>query len=140
MVRDHIAQGPGLFVERRAVFDAHRFRRCDLHIVDVVPIPHWFEERIAKPEDEDVLHCLFAKIVVNSVDSFLVEYAAHNIVQSLRRFRVPPEGLFQNNSGPPMFTAVESYSSQTFNDGTRYRSGRRHIEQMIWARTMVLHF
>src|SRR5439155_14901013 len=91
MVRHHIAQGTRLLVERRAVFESHRFSSGDLYIIDVVPVPHRFEQRIAEAEDEDVLYCLFAKIVVNSVDRFLVEYAAHNIVQRMCRFQVPPE-------------------------------------------------
>ena len=94
MVCHHIAQGAGLFVERCAVFDSHRFSRGDLDIVDVIPVPHRFEERVAEAEDKDVLHCLFAKIVVNPVDGFLVEYATNNIIQRVRRFQVPPEGLF----------------------------------------------
>src|SRR5439155_11926417 len=102
MVSHHIAQGARLFIERRAVFDSHRFSSGDLHILDVVPVPHRFEQRVAEAEDEDVLYRLFAKIVVNSVDRFFVEYAAHNIVQRMRRFQVPPELLFQNNSRPPM--------------------------------------
>src|SRR5271155_503131 len=67
MVRAHIAQGTGLFVEGRTVFASHRFSRSDLHMVDVVPVPHRFEERVAEAEDKDVLHCFFAKIVVNPV-------------------------------------------------------------------------
>src|SRR6202035_5186200 len=39
----------------------------------------------------------------------------------------------------PMLAAVQSYCSQTFNNWSRYRRGRRHIEQMVWARTIVLH-
>src|ERR1700727_3017628 len=118
MVRHHIAQGAGLFVERRAVFDSHRFSRGDLHIVDVVPVPHRFEQRVAEAEDEDVLHGFFAKIVVNAVHRFLVEYAVHNLIQYVRRFQVPPEGLFQNNSCPPLVASVQSNRSQTLNDGT----------------------
>ena len=106
MGRHHVAQGAGLFVERRAVFDSHRFGRGDLHVVDVVPVPHRFEQRVAEPEDEDVLHCLFAKIVVNPVHRFLVEYAAHYVIQYVRGFQVPPEGLFQNDSRPSMVATV----------------------------------
>src|ERR1700736_1640906 len=70
MVRHHIAQGARLFIERRAVFDSHRFSSGDLYIVDVIPVPHRFEERITEAENEDVLHCFFAKIVVNPVHRF----------------------------------------------------------------------
>src|SRR5438876_9485196 len=38
-----------------------------------------------------------------------------------------------------MVAAVQSNRSQTFNDGASYRRGRRHIEQMVWARTILLH-
>jgi NAD(P)-dependent dehydrogenase (short-subunit alcohol dehydrogenase family) len=52
MVGDHIAQGAGLFVERRAVFDTHSFGCGDLHVVDVVPVPNRFEQRVAEAEDK----------------------------------------------------------------------------------------
>src|SRR5207245_9548209 len=120
MVRHHIAQGAGLFIERRAAFDSHGFSSGDLYIVDVVPVPHRFEVRVAEAEDEDVLYCLFTKIVVNTVDRFLVENTAHNIVQRMRRFHVSPEWFFQNSSRPPMVAAVQSNRSQTFNNGPRY--------------------
>src|ERR1700722_7102463 len=139
MVRHHIAQGARLFIERRSVFDSYRFSSGDLYIVDVVPVPDWFEQRITEAENEDVLHCFFAKIVVNPVHRFFVEYAVHHVIQYVCRFQVPPERLFQNNSRPPMLAAVQSYCSQTFNDWSRYRRGRRHIEQMVWARTILLH-
>src|SRR6266853_2495850 len=38
MVRHHIAQGAGFFVECRSVLNSDRFSRGDLHIVDVVPV------------------------------------------------------------------------------------------------------
>src|ERR1700692_1375049 len=139
MVRHHIAQGARLFVKRGAVFDSYRFSRGDLYTLDVVSVPHRFEQRIAEAEDEDVLYCFFAKIVVNAVHRFLVEYTVHHVIQCVRRLQVPPEGLFQNNSRPPMFAAVQSYRSQTLNDGSRYLRGRRYIEQMVWARTILLH-
>src|SRR6266478_4183193 len=120
MVRHHIAQSARLFVERRAVLDSHRFSRSDLYIVDVVPVPHRFEQRVAEAKDEDVLHCLLAKIVVNPVYRFLVENTAHNVIHPTRRFQVATERPFQNNSGPPMVAAIQSNRSQTFNDGSGY--------------------
>jgi hypothetical protein len=34
------------------------------------PTAHRFEQRVVEAEDQDVLHCLLAKIVVDSVDRF----------------------------------------------------------------------
>src|SRR6267142_4955201 len=109
MVRYHIAQRARLFIERRAAFDSYCFSSGDLHIVDVIPIPHRFEQRITEAENEDVLDCLFAKIMVNPVYRFLIEYIVHDIIKRLRRFQVTPEGLFQNNSSPPFVATVQSY-------------------------------
>ena len=47
-------------------------------------------------------------------------YAVHHVIEYVRRFHVPPEGLFQNNSRPPFVATVQSYCSQPFNDGSRY--------------------
>src|SRR5258708_2972686 len=53
--------------------------------------------------------CYLAKIVVNPIHRFLVEYAVHHFIQYVRRFQVPPEGLFQNNSRPPLVAAGQSH-------------------------------
>src|SRR5215469_5289182 len=102
MVRHHIAEGTGLF------------------ILDVVPIPYRFEQRIAEAENEDILDGLFAKVVVNPVYRFLLKYAVHHVIEYVRRFQVSPEGFFQNNSRPSMVAPVQSNCSQTLNDRRRY--------------------
>ena len=68
MVLDHVAEGAGRFIERAAAFDADRLGGGDLDVVDVVAIPDVFEDAVGEPEDEDVLHCLFAEIVVDAED------------------------------------------------------------------------
>src|SRR5277367_610488 len=128
MVRDHIAQCAGLFVEGSTVFDTHGFGRGDLYIVDVVSVPHRFEERVAEAEDEDVLDCFFAEIVIDPIDRLLFEYTLHHSIEYVRRIQVPTKGFFEDNSRPSMIAAVQPSRSQTFNDGPSYRGRRRHVE------------
>ena len=73
MIRNHVAQRPGSFVKPATVFDAHGFRRGNLHMIDIIAVPQRFNNIVGKAEDHQVLDRLFSKIVVNAVDLTLGE-------------------------------------------------------------------
>ena len=68
MVRTHVAQRSRGFVIPAALFHAHRFGRRDLHIVDVMAIPDRLENAVAEAEHHQVLHGLFAQVMVDPVN------------------------------------------------------------------------
>ena len=73
VIGNHVAERAGGFVETTAVFDADGFRGGDLNVIDVIAIPERLDDVVGKAEDHHVLHGLFAEIVVDAVDLFLVQ-------------------------------------------------------------------
>ena len=59
------------------------FRGGDFYVVNVVPIPHRFEERIAKTKHDDILHGVFAEVVIDTVHLPLVKHAQDRGIQVL---------------------------------------------------------
>ena len=51
MILHHVAQSACAFVKAGASFNAQHFRRCDLHLVDVVRVPEWRENRVRESQD-----------------------------------------------------------------------------------------
>jgi len=49
------------------------FEHRNLHMVDVVAVPERLEDGIGEAKDHDVLHGLFAQVVVEAVDLPLLE-------------------------------------------------------------------
>jgi hypothetical protein len=68
MILHHVDQCAHLLVERAASFNPDRFRRRDLHVVDILAVPQRLENAVAETEGEDVLHGLLAQVVVDAVD------------------------------------------------------------------------
>ena len=73
MVLKHVAHHAGFFVIAAAILDADVLRRSDLHVVDVAPVPNRLKHRVGETEHHDVLHGLFAEIVIDSVDLLFVQ-------------------------------------------------------------------
>ena len=73
MIRRHVAQGAGAFVISAALFDANFLRRGDLHAVDVAAIPQGLKDAVAEAKDHDVLHRLFAEVVIDAVNLVFVQ-------------------------------------------------------------------
>ena len=75
MVRDHVAQRSCSFKVGAAPLHADRLGIRDLHVVDVAPVPDGLENRVVEAEDHDVLHGLFAEVVIDAVDLVLEQHA-----------------------------------------------------------------
>lgn len=60
-------------------------------MVNVTPVPERLEDAVAQSESQDVLHRLFAQVVVDAVDLALVEDAEHVGVERLGAGEVAPE-------------------------------------------------
>ena len=50
------------------MFSAGLIYRSYLNVVDVVPVPGCAEKLVTESKDEDVLHHLLAKVMINSVE------------------------------------------------------------------------
>ena len=100
VVGHHVAQRTGLFVKGRAALDAEGFGGGDLHVLDVVAVPHRLEDGVGEAEDQDVLHRLLAEVVIDAIDVLLVEDLEDGFVEGAGRFEIAAEGLFQNDARP----------------------------------------
>ena len=138
VIGHHVAQRAGLFVERAAAFDAQRFGRGDLDILDVIAVPYRLEHGVAEAEHHDVLHRLFAEIVIDAVDGFLVENVRDDFVQLLRALQVAAERLLQNDARPAFAVAGQAGLAQPFDDRRRQRRRRRDIKQHVLAGAVLL--
>ena len=66
MVLNYVPCCTDSVVVARSTADPDVFGHGDLYVVDVVRVPQRLEELVGKPQSQDVLDRLFAKVVVNS--------------------------------------------------------------------------
>ena len=101
MILHDVADGADLFVERSAPpFHANRLGHGDLNVVDVFLVEQGLEDRVGKPEGEDILDGFLAEIVVDPEDLVFREDASDIPVQRLSRGEIVPEGLLDDDAGP----------------------------------------
>ena len=117
MVGHHVAQRAGLFVERAAAFDAQRLGGRDLDVLNVIAVPHRLEHGVAEAEHHDVLHRLFAEVVIDAIDRVLVEDVGDDFVQLLRAFQIAAERLLQDDARPAFAILGQTGFAETFTMG-----------------------
>ena len=100
MILHHIAHHTGLVVVAAALFHRNLLGNGDAHIVDIVAIPQWLENRVRKAEDQQVLHHVLAQIVVDAIDLALVEYLPDQIVQLDSGAQIIAEWFFDDDPAP----------------------------------------
>jgi hypothetical protein len=98
VVLDDVARDAGLLVEAPAPLDADVLGHRDLHVVDVVAVPQWLEDRVREPEREDVLHGLLAEVVVDAEDLALVAHRVDRPVERARRREVRAQRLLDHDA------------------------------------------
>ena len=84
MILEHVAHDAGRVVVAGPAADVDFFGHRDLHVVDVVAIPNRLEDRVREPQHEQVLHGLFAEVVIDAVDLLLAEDFVNHFVEPLR--------------------------------------------------------
>ena len=97
MGHDHVAVGAGVLVEARTVVDGERLGDVDLHVVDVVAVPHRLEHAVGEAQRDEVLHGLAAEEVVDPEDPLLREDAVDERIQRARALEVGAERLLQHD-------------------------------------------
>ena len=98
VVLDHVAQRAELVVIA-ARAGADRFGHRELDVVDMGRIPDRLEQRIGKAQRQQVLHRLFAEIVIDAVDLIFLEDLGDAVVDFLRRSEIVAERLFDRPRG-----------------------------------------
>lgn len=100
MVLHDVANDAELVKVAAATLRAEGLLKGDDHAGNVVTVPSGAEDAIAEPQGHQVLHHLFAQVVINAVQLVLLEQGAQVIGQLGRAFRVLSEGFFHDDSGP----------------------------------------
>src|ERR1700730_17450716 len=98
MILEDIARRADFLIETTAPSYAEVLRHRDLHGVNVIPVPDRVEERISKPEVEEVLHWFLAEKVVDAIDGGLGEELMDGPIERLRRGEVATKGFFHDQS------------------------------------------
>ena len=98
VILDDVTDGPDLLVEAPASFHVERFRHGDLHVVDMVAVPERLEERVRKPEIEQILHRLLREVVVDAKDGRFLERGMQRPVESPGRREVASERLLDHDA------------------------------------------
>src|SRR5450432_350560 len=127
MVFDHIADRPGIVVELPPALNPKLLRHCDLHTLDVIPVPDRFEKAIREAKEQKIENGLFTKVVVDTKDSRFRKHSMKSGVQLLRRDKIVPEGLLDNYSS--IFHAVRICERL---DNTHKKTGRNR-QIVRWA-------
>ena len=75
VVRHHVAQSARFIVVAAAILHAHSFSDGDLHVIDVAAVPDGLEDSVGETENQDVLYCFFAQVMVDAVDLLFLKPA-----------------------------------------------------------------
>ncbi len=82
------------------MLDADRFCGGNLDVVNVVAVPERLDDVVGKAEDHDVLHGLFAEVVVDAVDLFFGKDLFKILVELFRGSQVVAERFFDDHARP----------------------------------------
>ena len=84
-------------------------------MVDVVAVPNRLENRIGKPQHQDVLHRLLAEVVVDAIDLLFVEDAVQRVVELVGTSGIAAERFFDHDPPGAIFFVGQSTSTQPRN-------------------------
>src|SRR5205085_4830611 len=107
------------------------------HVVYVLPIPERLVDAVGEAEDEQILHGLFAEIVVYAINLRLFEVLMDVVVELLRTREVCAE-RFLDDDAPPAFVLIDETRLAQLFDGFGVERGRgREIEDAVALRTAL---
>ena len=140
VVLDHVAQCARVVVVAAAQLDADRLRRRDLHGVDVAPVPDRLEDDVGEPQRHDVLHRLFAEVVVDAVDQLLVEDFRDFGLQRARGIEIGAERLLDDDARPAFGVVARTQARcvELVDDLREQRRRRAQVEEAVAGRSQLL--
>ncbi len=99
MILDHVAQGAHFVVVASTMLYPHLFGHGNAHIIHIMPVPNWLEERIGKTKCQNVLYRLFAQVMVDAKNLRLVETLRQDPIQFPCGAQIMTNWLFHHNPG-----------------------------------------
>ncbi len=139
MVRHHVPQRPGSFVEPAATLDTHSFGRRDLHVVDMVAVPERLEDAVRKSQHQNVLDRFLAEEMIDPIDLVFGQHLEDLRVECLRRCEVVPERFFDDHP-PPRFLRLlgQPGVAELGDHRTKEPVGDGQIEQHVGGIVVLL--
>src|SRR2546425_13340652 len=67
-------------------------------MIDVFLIPQRFEDGIGKAHDQNILHGLFAEVVINAKNLALIEELCQSVINRARAGQIMAQRLFHNDA------------------------------------------
>ena len=95
MVLHHVAQLTHPVVISPTALDAHFFGNGNLNVINAALIPLGVDKAVGKSEHQKVLDCLFAQIMIDSIDILLIEKLSECLVDFTRRIEALANWLFR---------------------------------------------
>jgi hypothetical protein len=135
MVRHHVTQRAGRVVKAAAMADdPDLLIDGDLHMVDVIAVPDRLEHAVGKTQHQDVLHRLFAEIMIDPVNLVFADDLEQFIVEGFGGSKVGAEWLLHDQP-PPCASLFPQHAGAAELCCDRSEGGRRNgeIEQAIAA-------
>ena len=104
-------------------------------MIDVATIPNRLENPVAKTKNQNVLHRLFAEIMVDAINLAFTEDNANLLIEFFCRFQIAPKRFFDNHATPMISRFIGQFHRPQLLHGLReiFRRGRQ-IEQPIALR------
>ena len=104
-------------------------------MIDVAAVPDGLEDSVGKTERQDVLHGLFAQVVIDAVDLFFVGDLQQLLVQRLGRLEIVSEGLLDDYPPPvPLFCSISPAAASFSTMGPKKLGrGRQVVEVIPWV-------
>ncbi len=138
MVRHHVAQRAGRFVEARAGLDADGFRDRYLHMVDAVAVPDRLEQSVGEAQRHDVLHRLLAEEMIDAIDLVLAQRLQYLRVERDGRRVIVAERLFDDHAAPRLTLLLrQAGAAQPIDNGAEKPFRHRQVKQRATAQRLL---
>src|SRR5690349_18097339 len=102
MILEHVAQYPNLVIKAGAMFNTNLLGNCDFYMVNVIPVPQRFEDGIGKTRYQNVLYCFFTKIMIDTIDLFLIQCLVDLLIQVAGGFQIRTKRFFNDDTSPSL--------------------------------------
>src|SRR5260370_8722577 len=97
---NHVTYRPGLFIVITAPLDSDRFGICDLNVIDILPIPERFPNAVGKTKYQQILHGLFAEIVIDTINLIFFEDQSEFRIEFQSALQIMSERLLNYDPRP----------------------------------------
>ena len=115
--------------------DADVLGHGDLHVVDVVVVPHRLEQLIGEAQRHQVLHRLLAQVVVDPEHRRGRENAGDDLVQLPRAGQVVAERLLDHHPAPATLALLgQPVGAELVHHGLEQARRDRQVERVVAAR------